>query len=126
MVFGRSFSGDRAASTEAVLARAEATNTNGAFGQPGRALPPNTRAPSVLGAQPQTFARGREVAALLLWTVSVFFALALASYAGEPAAPAGQVDTATITGENWVGPVGAVVARAFVALVGLMSWVVPL
>jgi S-DNA-T family DNA segregation ATPase FtsK/SpoIIIE len=93
--------------------------------QNGRPLPPNTRAPSVLGAQPHTFARGREVAALLLWTLAVFFALALASYAGESAAPAEQVDTATITGENWVGPVGAAVARAFVSLVGVMSWVVP-
>jgi DNA segregation ATPase FtsK/SpoIIIE, S-DNA-T family len=91
----------------------------------GRALPPNTRAPTVLGAQPQTFARGREVAALLLWTLAVFFALALASFAGEPAPAQGQLDTATITGENWVGPVGAVVARSAVSLVGVMSWVVP-
>ncbi|MBX3225011.1 MAG: DNA translocase FtsK 4TM domain-containing protein [Labilithrix sp.] len=77
----------------------------------------------MLGAQPQTFARGREVAALLLWTIAVFFALALASYAGEPAI-AGQADAPT-TGEDWVGPVGAVVARAAVSLVGVMSWVVP-
>lgn len=90
----------------------------------GRVLPPNTRAPTVLGAQPHTFARGREVAALLLWTLAVFFALALASYAGEPVA-SGQVDAQTITGENWVGPVGASVARAAVTLVGVMSWVVP-
>src|ERR1043165_5421348 len=50
----------------------------------GRSLPANTRAPTVLGTQPQSFARGREVAALLLWTLAVFFALALASYLGEP------------------------------------------
>src|SRR5262245_30680216 len=49
-------------------------------------LPANTRTQAVLGAQPHTFARGREVAALLLWTLAVFFALALASYAGEPVA----------------------------------------
>ncbi len=80
----------------------------------------------MLGAQPHTFARGREVAALLLWTLAVFFSLALASYAGEPTPASGPVDPATaISGENWVGPVGAAVARAAVSLVGLMSWVVP-
>ena len=96
----------------------------------GRSLPPNTRAPSVLGNQPQTFARGREVAALLLWTLAVFFALALASYAGEPGsavAPAtdGVESIPPIVGEDWVGVVGAVVAKCFVNLVGVMSWVVP-
>jgi len=80
----------------------------------------------VLGAQPHTFARGREVAALLLWTLAVFVALALASYAGDPVPPQGEVDPATaIIGENWVGPVGAAVARVGVSLVGIMSWVVP-
>ncbi len=88
----------------------------------GRPLPPNTRAPTVLGAQPQSFARGREVAALLLWTLAVFLSLALASYAGEPTPP---VEGQGITGENWVGPVGALVARGAVSLVGVMSWVVP-
>src|SRR5687768_8998219 len=83
-----------------------------------RGLPANTRATTVLGAQPHTFARGREVAALLLWTFAVFFALALASYAGDPEAAA-QPDATPIIGENWVGPVGAVVARAAVTLVGL-------
>ena len=68
-------------------------------------LPANTKLPSVLGAQPASFARGREVAALLLWTFAVFLALALASYAGEPSVP-GQEQTGTITGENWVGTVG--------------------
>ena len=55
----------------------------------------------------------------------MFFSLALASFAGEPAAPAGQIDVSTIIGENWVGPVGAAVARSAVSLVGVMSWVVP-
>jgi S-DNA-T family DNA segregation ATPase FtsK/SpoIIIE len=96
----------------------------------GFVLPPaNTRFPSVLGTQPQTFARGREVAALLLWTFALFLSLALASYAGDPAAVP-LVDGASgpppIAGENWVGPVGAVVARAFVTLVGVAAWVVPL
>ena len=88
-------------------------------------LPANTKRPSVLGAQPPTFARGREVAALLLWTFAVFLALALASYAGEPLVP-GQDGPSPITGENWVGAVGAAVARSFVSTVGVMAWIVPL
>ena len=92
--------------------------------------------PSVLGAQPQTFARGREIAALLLWTFAVFLCLALASYAGDPAAAALAAATPAvpdappvvpaIIGENWVGPVGAAVARSFVTLVGVAAWVVPI
>ncbi|HVJ89292.1 MAG TPA: DNA translocase FtsK 4TM domain-containing protein, partial [Labilithrix sp.] len=118
----------RAGGPEGTLARVGGLEGEPAFlPRNGRVLPPNTRSPTVLGAQPQSFARGREVAALLLWTLAVFFALALASYAGEPTPPSpaeGEV-AATITGENWVGPVGAFVARSFVSLVGVMSWVVP-
>ena len=87
-------------------------------------LPANTKLPSVLGAQPASFARGREVAALLLWTFAVFLALGLASYAGEPSVP-GQ-EASGLTGENWVGAVGAMVARAFVSAVGVMAWIVPI
>ena len=86
-------------------------------------VPSNVRAPAVLGQQPQSFARGREVAALLLWTLAVFFALALASFLGDPVPVEG--DAAPLVGENWVGPVGASVARCFVSLVGTMSWIVP-
>jgi S-DNA-T family DNA segregation ATPase FtsK/SpoIIIE len=97
-----------------------------------RELPPNTRLTSVLGSQPQSFARGREVAALLLWTFAIFFSLALASYAGDPLADTTPVSadslapTAPITGANWVGPVGQTVAHAFVTLVGVVAWVIPL
>jgi S-DNA-T family DNA segregation ATPase FtsK/SpoIIIE len=87
-------------------------------------LPPNTRAPSVLGPQPPTFARGREALALGLWTFAVFLSLALASYAGDPAIPLGT-DGAPIVGENWVGPVGAWAARGIVSVVGVAAWVVP-
>ena len=91
------------------------------------AFPANTRAPSrqVFGAGAAGYARGREVAALLFWTLAVFLALALASYAGEPSglAPAGPH---VAPGPNWVGPVGESVARAFVSLLGLVSWVFPL
>ena len=90
------------------------------------APPPNTRLPNVLGVQPQTFARGREVAALLLWTFAVFLSLALASYAGDPSAPPITDGPPQILGENWVGPVGAAVAKAFVTLVGVAAWVVPI
>ena len=89
------------------------------------AAPPNTRHPNVLGVQPQTFARGREVTALLLWTFAVFLSLALASYAGDPAAPPITDGPPAFLGENWVGPVGAAVAKAFVTLVGVAAWVVP-
>ncbi len=91
------------------------------------AAPANTRMPSVLGTQPQTFARGREIAALLLWTFAVFLCLGLGSYAGDPAAAVTPTDgPPAIIGENWVGPVGAAVARAFVTLVGVAAWVVPI
>ena len=88
MAFWDLFSGGRARSSEltgAALARAGGPEAEPVFlPRGGRGLPPNTRAPNVLGAQPQTFARGREVAALVLWTLAVFLVLALASYAGEP------------------------------------------
>lgn len=88
----------------------------------------NTRLATVLGAQPQNFARGREVAALLLWTFAIFLSLALASYAGDPQAtpvPDGAFDPA-VTGSDWVGFVGATFARWFVSLVGVTAWIVPL
>jgi S-DNA-T family DNA segregation ATPase FtsK/SpoIIIE len=70
----------------------------------------------------ENFARGREVAALVFWTAAVFLALGLASYAGDPSA---QSDLPPVTGENWVGAVGAVIARFAVNLVGVASWVLP-
>src|SRR5436190_1299474 len=84
-------------------------------------MPANTRLPSVLGTQPPQFARGREVAALLLWTFAIFLSLALASYAGDPAAAPVTDGPPAIIGENWVGPVGAMVAKAFVTLVGVAA-----
>jgi S-DNA-T family DNA segregation ATPase FtsK/SpoIIIE len=56
------------------------------------------------------YGRGREVAALVVWTLAVFLVLALASY---PEA-------------NWVGPVGEVFARGLVSLVGVVGWALPL
>src|SRR5262245_5445437 len=80
--------------------------------------PANTRAPSVLGPGAAVYARGREVAALLFWTLAVFLGLALASYAGDPAGGS--------FGKNWVGPVGELSARGLVSVIGLASWAFPL
>jgi S-DNA-T family DNA segregation ATPase FtsK/SpoIIIE len=100
--------------------------------------PANTRMASVLGAGAGRYTRGREVAALLLWTVAVFLVLALASYAGDPAValladasvPPIPGDTLpaviAIRGENWVGPVGESCARALVSLIGVIAWSIPL
>ncbi len=104
----------------------------GASSASGVDLPANTRL---------TFARGREVAALLLWTAAIFAVLALASYAGDPSAaptPASPMDAlaggaeagaavgAAVVGPNWVGPVGAMCARAAVTVFGVMAWSFPL
>ncbi len=63
--------------------------------------------------------RGREAAALLLFAVATFLALALASYRVDPRDP-------TITGSDWVGPVGASVAGVLVQGFGLVAWFAPL
>src|ERR1700729_4066383 len=85
-------------------------------------MPANTRMPTVLGRGAAVFGRTREVAALVLWTLALFFALALASYQGDPS---GAV-AVTPAGPDWVGPVGALGARALVSLVGLVGWGLPL
>jgi len=89
----------------------------------GESLPSTASNP--LSAQPR-LARGREVAALLLWTAALFVFLALASYAGDPnAAPAIDGSPPEVTGPNWVGPVGATCARAIVLVIGATAWVIP-
>jgi S-DNA-T family DNA segregation ATPase FtsK/SpoIIIE len=70
-------------------------------------------------------ARGREVAALLLWTLAVFLVLAMGSYAGTPV-PQAVADPSPLTGANWVGPVGEACARGLVTLLGLVAWGVPI
>ena len=126
------FAGQRARTSEDIREVSEARPVGNVRAEPVFAprrlpqAPANTRLPSVLGTQPYTFARGREVAALLLWTFAVFLSLALASYAGDPAGTLTAEGVPVILGENWVGPVGASVARAFVLLVGVAAWVVPL
>ncbi len=82
------------------------------------AWPANTRTQG-------SHARGREVAALLLWTAAVFLVLAMASYAGPaPATPvAGATDA--VSGADWAGPAGAACARAIVTLLGVVAWALP-
>src|SRR5581483_10943835 len=67
---------------------------------PRRDVPPNTR---------PAHARGREVAALLLWIGAVFVALGLAS----------------LDSGDWVGPVGTSCARGLVSCVGVIAWALP-
>src|SRR5579883_2456358 len=90
----------------------------------GGAAPGNTRVATVLGRDAGANGRGREVAALLIWTAAIFLALALASYAGDP--PRDGAASVTPPGENWVGPVGELFARGFVMLVGVVAWALPL
>jgi S-DNA-T family DNA segregation ATPase FtsK/SpoIIIE len=84
----------------------------------------NTRMPTVLGRGAAVYGRTREVAALILWTLALFLVLALASYQGDPSGAA--LATPTPAGPEWVGPVGAFVARSLVSLVGVVGWALPL
>jgi S-DNA-T family DNA segregation ATPase FtsK/SpoIIIE len=61
----------------------------------------------------------REAAALLLIASGLYCALALASYQADPMRVA-------VHGDNWVGPVGEVFARASVGLIGVVAWLIPL
>src|SRR5579864_3856183 len=87
-------------------------------------LPVNTRLPTILGRGAGTYGRTREVAALVLWTLAIFLGLALASYRGDPSGAAPP--TPTLSGSDWVGPVGALCARGLASLVGLVAWGLPL
>jgi DNA segregation ATPase FtsK/SpoIIIE, S-DNA-T family len=77
---------------------------------PSPRVPSNTRSPTVLGRGAAAYGRTREVAALVVWTLALFLALALASYPES----------------NWVGPVGEVFAGWLASLVGLVAWALPL
>ncbi len=100
------------------------SSTSGTPGSPNARrvdTPANTRFPGlgrIVGPGVSAHARGREVAALLLWVGAIFLSLALASFGGDPAAGT--------TGANWVGPVGEACARGLVYLVGMVAWALPL
>jgi S-DNA-T family DNA segregation ATPase FtsK/SpoIIIE len=80
--------------------------------------------PTVLGRGAAVYGRTREVCALVLWTLALFFALALASYQGDPSSVVAVPPTPS--GPDWVGPVGAFGARGLVSLVGIVGWGLPL
>jgi S-DNA-T family DNA segregation ATPase FtsK/SpoIIIE len=84
----------------------------------------NLRVPTVLGRGAGAYGLPREAGALVLWTVAVFIALALASYRGDPSASVAGPPTPP--GADWVGVVGALTARGLVSLVGLIAWGLPL
>jgi S-DNA-T family DNA segregation ATPase FtsK/SpoIIIE len=86
-------------------------------------LPANSRVPTVLGRGAAAYGRGREVAALVLWTLAVFLSLALASYRGDP--PGSVPAVPTLPGADWVGPVGSACAHGLVTLVGVVAWGLP-
>ena len=65
------------------------------------------------------FRRGPEAAAFFLFALAVYLCLALASVQVHPYDP-------TVTGEDWVGPVGAILAKALARGIGLMAWALPL
>ena len=64
------------------------------------------------------FQRGREAAALLLFTGALYTSLALLSFQGHPS-------DLSIHGPDWVGPVGESWARLLVSSVGIAAWYVP-
>jgi len=59
--------------------------------------------------------RGREAGALLCYALAAFLGLALATYQGSPHDPG-------VEGADWVGPVGAAIARVLVQGFGLVAW----
>lgn len=91
----------------------------GAVGRP-RSSEPGDEAPRAAPAsRPAGLrGRGREAAALLLFAIATFLSLALLSYRVDPRDP-------TLTGADWVGPVGASVAGILVQGFGLVAWLAP-
>src|SRR5271170_1282521 len=87
-------------------------------GGPGDVPAPTGRAHQVTRGPRVAHGYAREAAALVLLATALFSALALASFRGDPLRP-------EINGADWVGPVGALSARAIVEAIGLMAWFFP-
>ncbi|MBN2193667.1 MAG: DNA translocase FtsK [Polyangiaceae bacterium] len=64
---------------------------------------------------PLVVRRGREVGALLFFALAAFLALALVSFRGAPYDPG-------LGGADFVGPVGATIARVLVQGFGVVAW----
>jgi DNA segregation ATPase FtsK/SpoIIIE-like protein len=71
------------------------------------------------GSSPRARTYAREAAALTFIASGLYLALALASYEADPLRP-------EVTGPDWVGPVGALLAKALVHAVGVVAWLGPL
>ncbi|WP_437546581.1 DNA translocase FtsK 4TM domain-containing protein [Sorangium sp. So ce367] len=61
----------------------------------------------------------RDAAALVLLVSALYSALALASFRGDPMRP-------EVSGDDWVGPVGAALAGTSIEAIGVIAWFVPL
>ncbi|WP_437854224.1 DNA translocase FtsK 4TM domain-containing protein [Sorangium sp. So ce363] len=61
----------------------------------------------------------RDAAALVLLVSALYSALALASFRGDPLRP-------EVSGDDWVGPVGAALAGTSIEAIGVIAWFVPL
>jgi DNA segregation ATPase FtsK/SpoIIIE, S-DNA-T family len=70
-------------------------------------------------AEKRVFRRDREAAALLLIAGAVFVCLSLASFSSD-------FSNTDKYGQNWVGPVGAAIAKWLVSCIGIVAWATPL
>src|SRR5580700_9004084 len=87
-----------------------------AGGPPDVPAPAAVRKKVAVGQPAHGYAR--EAAALVLLASALFSALALATFRGDPMRP-------ELAGADWIGPVGALLARAGVEAIGVVAWLVP-
>ncbi len=90
-----------------------------------RRAPKESERPPVEAAAPTSTIRrmahgfAREASAVVLMASGLYVVLALASWKSDPMRP-------EVVGADWVGPVGAVFARATVSAVGVIAWFIPI
>ncbi len=89
------------------------------FTRQAAAVGAEVRAGPVVPVGPAPLRRGREAGALLLFAVGAYISLGLGSLRCDP-------DDPTLGGVDWVGPVGASMARLLVGSFGLVAWLLPL